>query len=302
MRSTLSPQQAGGQAAYFTGEGGAGHQGLAAGWQAGGDVLDVFDEAHVQHAVGFVQHQHLDVLEHGAAALDVVDQAARGGDQDVQRVAQGADLGRVGHTADHAGHAQMGHEAAVIHGGLGHLHGQFTGGHQHEDARATGFALAGALFRVLAGGQDPHQGGQHESGGLAAAGAGAHAQVLAGNGGRHGARLHVSGFFVVGGLQGTHEDLIEAQGIEAHDFFHDTRQGRMLRPRQIGAVGQKTSPPTAPGLSGCATHRGAGLRPSRAHAACLVADEGGQHSDEYREVWRRWTNQPLGGGSLLGGK
>jgi hypothetical protein len=35
---------------------------------APGDVVDVVDEAHVEHAVGFVQHQHLDVGQHGLAA------------------------------------------------------------------------------------------------------------------------------------------------------------------------------------------------------------------------------------------
>ena len=42
-----------------------------------GDRADVVDEAHVEHAVGFVEHQHLDVLEHGLAGLQVVEQAAR---------------------------------------------------------------------------------------------------------------------------------------------------------------------------------------------------------------------------------
>jgi hypothetical protein len=30
---------------------------LAVGWDPGGDVLDGVNEAHVQHAVGFVEHQ-----------------------------------------------------------------------------------------------------------------------------------------------------------------------------------------------------------------------------------------------------
>jgi hypothetical protein len=58
----------------------------------GGDDVDVVDEAHVQHAVGLVQHQHLDVLQHALAAGHVVEQAAGGGDQDVQRAGQLADL------------------------------------------------------------------------------------------------------------------------------------------------------------------------------------------------------------------
>jgi hypothetical protein len=101
------------------------------------DVVDVVDEAHVEHAVGFVEHQHLDVLEHGLAGTEVVDQAAGGGDEDVQRAAQGLQLGRVGHAADDGGHAQARHVAAVVHGGLGHLHGQFTRRAQHQHTRAA---------------------------------------------------------------------------------------------------------------------------------------------------------------------
>jgi hypothetical protein len=51
-----------------------------------GDGLDVVDEAHVEHAIGFVEDQHLDVLEHGLAGLQVVEQAARRRDQDVRAV------------------------------------------------------------------------------------------------------------------------------------------------------------------------------------------------------------------------
>src|SRR3546814_11237360 len=48
------------------------------------DALDRRQEAHVEHAVGFVEHQYLDRVELGAAALEVVDQAAGGGDEDVR--------------------------------------------------------------------------------------------------------------------------------------------------------------------------------------------------------------------------
>ena len=41
------------------------------------DALDRRQEAHVEHAVGFVQDQQFDGVEVGGAALEVVDQAAR---------------------------------------------------------------------------------------------------------------------------------------------------------------------------------------------------------------------------------
>src|SRR3546814_2571280 len=52
------------------------------------DALDRRQEAHVEHALGFVEHQHFDRVELGAAALEVVDQAAGGGDEDVDAAAQ----------------------------------------------------------------------------------------------------------------------------------------------------------------------------------------------------------------------
>ena len=47
------------------------------------DALDVGDEAHVEHAVGFVDHQDLDAGEHQLAALEVIEQAAGRGDQHI---------------------------------------------------------------------------------------------------------------------------------------------------------------------------------------------------------------------------
>src|SRR3546814_7216702 len=56
------------------------------------DVCSSDLEAHVEHAVGFVEHQHFDRVELGAAAREVVDQAAGGGDEDVDPAAQVVDL------------------------------------------------------------------------------------------------------------------------------------------------------------------------------------------------------------------
>ena len=41
------------------------------------DLLDVGDEAHVEHAVGFVDDEDLDAHQHDAAALEVIEQASR---------------------------------------------------------------------------------------------------------------------------------------------------------------------------------------------------------------------------------
>ncbi len=48
-------------------------QGLAVIRQGGGNSLDRVDEPHVEHAVGLVQHQHLQAGEVQAAAFEMID-------------------------------------------------------------------------------------------------------------------------------------------------------------------------------------------------------------------------------------
>jgi hypothetical protein len=51
------------------------------------DASDVTDKAHVEHAVGFVEHQNFDVREVDAALLDMIQQATGGSDQYVHTAA-----------------------------------------------------------------------------------------------------------------------------------------------------------------------------------------------------------------------
>ena len=66
--------------------------GLAIGGRGAEDRLDVVGEAHVEHLVGLVEHDHADAVEPQRAAIDVVDRPAGRGDDDVHAVAQGAEL------------------------------------------------------------------------------------------------------------------------------------------------------------------------------------------------------------------
>ena len=52
------------------------------------DALDVGDEAHVEHAVGFVDDEKLDAGEQQPAALGMIEQAARRRDQHVDAARQ----------------------------------------------------------------------------------------------------------------------------------------------------------------------------------------------------------------------
>ena len=84
-------------------------QGLAGVRSAFDDRLDVLDEAHVQHAIGLVEHQHFDFRQVDAAAVKVIEQATGCCDHDVHTDAQQACFqmhGRAAHDADVAQLAQ----------------------------------------------------------------------------------------------------------------------------------------------------------------------------------------------------
>ena len=56
------------------------------------DPLDVRDEAHVEHAVGFVEDQDLDLAEVHGLLADEVEQAARRGHEDLDAALELLDL------------------------------------------------------------------------------------------------------------------------------------------------------------------------------------------------------------------
>ena len=224
------------QAADVAGEGRAVHHRLARRRHVVGDGADVVDEAHVEHAVGFVEHQHLDVLEHGAAGLQVVEQAARRRDQDVERAAQRGDLRRVRHAADDGRDAQARHVAAVGGRRLGDLHRELARRRQHQDARAVDDALLAPLAVVAARGEHALQRRQDERRGLAAAGAGRDHQVMALQRRRNRLRLHFGGGGVAGIGDGLVEGRMQAQGFETHGFLFTKRGHADFRSAQAPAI------------------------------------------------------------------
>ena len=118
----------------------------------GRDAADVADEAHVEHAIGFVEHEEGDAAELHVAALDQVEQTAGRGDQDVDAARQRLDLAAVAQTADDGAEAQA--EAATVGvEAAGDLHRKLAGRRQHEGARALGLgAFAGSRQRCCSTG------------------------------------------------------------------------------------------------------------------------------------------------------
>ncbi len=75
-------------------------QRLALSGQFRDDLPDVVNEAHVEHAIGFVEHEKFDVAEAHRIAAHQIEQATRRGDEDIDAVEQRADLAAHRHAAD----------------------------------------------------------------------------------------------------------------------------------------------------------------------------------------------------------
>ena len=141
-------------------------------------AADVGEEAHVQHAVGFIEDEDLEPLELRVAVLEVIEQTSGRGDDDVDAAAEGVLL------RPHA-------DAAVDRGaGQRRVHGQLAQmlvdlrrqlARRREDQRARRAALLA---------DQPVENRQQERRGLAAAGHGAGEHVLAGDGRRNGVVLN----------------------------------------------------------------------------------------------------------------
>ncbi len=100
------------------------------------------DEAEVEHLVGLVEHQDLDVGERQRAPVDQIEQPARRSDEDVDAVLDDALLARHRHAAEDDRRGQLG-AAAVGAEALFDLARQFAGGRQ--DQRAAAAARGGLL-------------------------------------------------------------------------------------------------------------------------------------------------------------
>ncbi len=100
------------------------------------DALHLRQEAHVEHAVGLVENEDLDARDVGRAPFEMIDQAARRGDDDVDAAAQRVDLRLHADAAeDRRGeHAQMLGVGADV---LVNLRGELARRREDEHARAA---------------------------------------------------------------------------------------------------------------------------------------------------------------------
>ena len=88
------------------------------------------DKAHVEHAVGFVEHQHLHGGEIEFALLLQVEQTARGGHQNIDAFFDAGNLGIHADTAKNNSGRQL-QIFAIRADRLFHLGRKFAGGGEH---------------------------------------------------------------------------------------------------------------------------------------------------------------------------
>ena len=201
----------GGEGLDFLGQGGGEKEGLALFRQAADDAADGRQEAHVQHAVGFVENQGFDAIEVAMALAQQVHETAGAGNNEVGAGAQGIDLGTLAHAAEDGGHGQR-KVFGISPDIFLDLHREFAGGSQYEGA--------GAAFGIGGGSGGSHAGEQREreGGGLAGAGLGNADHVLTGQNSGNGGGLNRSGLRVAGFLHGLNDAGIESQDGKRHSL------------------------------------------------------------------------------------
>ena len=162
------------QAPDVVGEGRREHQVLALRREQRDDLLDVRQEAHVEHPVRLVEDEDLDLAEVGDLLADEVEQPARRRDEDLDAGAQRLDLRVDRDAAVDDGRAQR-DRPAVGPDALVDLHRELAGRDEDQDAdRVAG--RREARVRVAA---QAVEDGQDEGGGLAGAGLGGGEDVAA---------------------------------------------------------------------------------------------------------------------------
>ena len=166
------------------------------------DPLDVRQEAHVEHAVGLVQHQYLDVVETRHALVHQIQQTPGAGDQDLRPIAQGLDL-RCRADAPIDGRASQPGACSQDADYFMDLFGQLARGRNDQRPRHASPAL-----------QQPIEDGQHEGGRLARARLGRADQIASTQRGRDCRLLNRRGYFIPRLPDPDHEAGIQAKLFE----------------------------------------------------------------------------------------
>ena len=97
------------------------------------NAFDGIDEAHAQHFIGLVQDQQRQPRKLQGAAVHVIDDPARRAHDHMHAAPQGIELRLVALAAVDRQYVKSLQMRGIFQKCLGHLQGEFTGGHQHQD-------------------------------------------------------------------------------------------------------------------------------------------------------------------------
>ena len=193
-------QQLAGQVGDVLGEGRREQQVLALRRQLGQNLLDVVDEAHVEHAVGFVEHEDFHVRQVDGLLVGKVEQAPGAGHEHVDALGQGLDLRVHADAAEDAGADEFQISGIDLEAVM-HLSGQFAGGCQYQHARLF---RAVTLFAIrMTARKQAFEDRQGETARLTCTRLGRHHEIATLQHGGNGPLLHRSGLGVAGGLDRT---------------------------------------------------------------------------------------------------
>ena len=206
-------QQRGGEFADLIAEGGREQQALLVLGHHGQHFFHVMDKAHVEHAVGFVEHQDLYLTEIEHALLQQIEQTARCRHQNVDALFDAADLRVHANTAEDDGRCQFQVFAIGLHRFLD-LGSEFTrrGQDQGADADAAEFVFGCCL------GAEFVQHGQHKGCRFAGAGLGAAEQVVAGQHGGNALCLNRGRGFIALLKHGLNNGRSQIEFFEVHSL------------------------------------------------------------------------------------
>lgn len=178
-------------------------QALAILWNAAQDLPDRDDEAEIEHVIGLVEDDDLGRIEPQIAARQMVEQTSRRRHEDIDAPRQRLDLRTDADAADNGRNGNAG-EPAIGTETVGDLRGKFPGWREHEGAHA-------ARRRRAPVGDEALEDWQGEGRGLAGARLGNTKQITPFEKRLDGLRLDWRGLRVTFVLEGTQQDLGQAE-------------------------------------------------------------------------------------------
>ncbi len=106
------------------------------------DRVDIFREAHVEHLIGFIEHEHFDLRQVQRGPAQMVERPSGRGDNHLGAAPERADLVIHRRAAVERHHGEIGALRVLVER-FGHLHRQLASRDQHERARLVrGCALS----------------------------------------------------------------------------------------------------------------------------------------------------------------